>query len=397
MDGSDPSIFLVNRETNKQWNQRLELINGLANWVCSNLNPVPVKWDESNSHLKKSTEEGKLTKAYQYVYEHLAVGKMKFPLERVDPLFTQELFQDDSMIAQLTPGEYPEFQRKIRAALRTLRASPPDDTEITWASLQTGMSPATHGVVDRLRKELCERVDEPDIECDWVDQEMIGLVLRYKCMGAFSNNLHGSVPSSWMDELGNQYVECFASPFNHTFDKYYSIYEQDKVFGSMGNFFAMIELNSGRLPAGGKYEINPPWNNQMYERLEEILDVTLACQAPIEAIIVGPKWTKTSWIPGITSLILGNPNYARNSFKGQRELWYINDMTGTPFKQKTVFWVFSRYDIGDTVLNKLQLSRPTGPPRPNPKKTAPGPREVQTYRAPAPKPSNAWSRAASKS
>jgi hypothetical protein len=98
---------------------------------------------------------------------------------------------------------------------------------------------------------------------------MIGLVLRYMCLGAFDSNFHGSVPQSWAQELPG-FVECFASPFNHKFRTYYTMFEQDRDFGSSGNFFVMLERKGGILPPG-RYEMNPPWMNAMYERLQEVI------------------------------------------------------------------------------------------------------------------------------
>jgi alkaline phosphatase D len=56
-------------------------------------------------------------KAYQYVYEHFAVGKMRFPAENMDPLFTHQLYDDVSMRNMLKPGKYPRFQAKVQQAL----------------------------------------------------------------------------------------------------------------------------------------------------------------------------------------------------------------------------------------------------------------------------------------
>lgn len=363
------SLFLVNEETNKQWVQRFLKVRYLAGWVSENLKTEPVRWEGSRSHAKKRTDEGKMAKSFQYVYEHLAVGKMMHPMERVDPLFTRAQYVDDSMITQLRPGAYSDFQRVIQETITELHAGfrerryNRDSSKIEWAMIQEDMNDTARELTDQLRDSLCGRFSASEFDSDWVDQEMIGLVLRYKCMGAFSDNLHGSVPSCWMDVLGSDYVECFASPFNHKFKRYYSIYEQDRVFGSLGNFFAMVEQNNGTLPLCSKYEINPPWNNQMYERVQEILSQTLCNKSPVEAIVVGPSWTKTSWIPGLTSLIESNPQYTENSFKGERIMHYYNDMQARKFPLKTVYWVFSVAGLPDSVLKRLDLEKIISFPR----------------------------------
>jgi hypothetical protein len=368
----DPDyIFAVNRETNSHWILRHRIVSDLSYWVARHLNPETVMWEGSISHVKKSTPEGRLVKAHQYVYEHLAVGKMKYPNERVDPLFTASSYNDHSMISQLIPGSYPCFQRNVKTALtylhKHLHECCPNDPENSWEHVKSTMSPENLKIMDQLRVDLCrhtnnsvsrprKRIAATD---DWVDQQMVGLVLRYKCMGAFSDNLHGSVPACWLKELGPEYVECFASPFNHKFDRYYSIYQQDTVFGSLGNFFSMISQNDGKLPDFGKYEINPPWNNQMYQQVQKILKRTLLQRdVNIEVIIVGPNWSDTKWIPGITELLDLNPSYKHGSFGNDGRMQYINDMKAKNFHQKSVYWVFSRRGIPDHVLDILHLNRP---------------------------------------
>lgn len=365
-DDENYRLFLVNQETNYHWMRRLESLEPLAVWVSNNFRETPVKFDGSLSHTKKLTQSGKLKKGWQYVYEHLAVGKMMFPLEAVDPLFTVGQYEDESLKLQLRPGGYRAFQKMVQNTVASLHGEFMEQCKHgpTWEELEREFenelvtNQASKDMLGKLRKDLCAKMGEADPRAERVDQEMVGLVLRYKCMGAFSDNLHGSVPPSWSELLGDAWVECFASPFNHKFDKYYSIYEQDRVFGSLGNFFSMMNLTQGVLPAYGKYEMNPPWNNQMYDKLHEILERSLACQSMMEVIVIGPLWTDTQWIPGITELIELNPEYTENSFKGERKIGYRNDMTGRPFAKESVFWVFSQTGMDDGVLDRLDLPRP---------------------------------------
>ena len=350
-------IFAVNHDTNKQWKHRLALVEELAGWVYVNLNAVHASWGGRGGNDKKGTPKGMKTKARQYVYEHLAVGKMLYPMENRDPLFTCAEFEDESMILQLSPGKYPEFQQEVHAKYDQLQQyNPAHDADVTWAELEDGMNETTRVNVRRLRAEMCERWHEQDQHSDWADRQMVGLVLRYKCMGAFSDNLHGSVPDSWSFGLSIEYVECFASPFNHKFERYFSIYEQDRIFGSQGNFFTMVKQNWGMLPDFGKYEVNPPWNNQMYEQVYKILAKTMRCQVMIEAIVVGPNWKKTRWIPGITGLIESPGYYMQHSFHHAKVLQYVNDNTGVLFGQDTVFWVITQAPMDEKLLKSLHLT-----------------------------------------
>ena len=78
--------FRATENTNKQWRFRVLLVKELESWVCENLSTHHASWDRKLD--KKATLEGKRRKAAQYVIEHLALGKMKYPLEDTDPLFT---------------------------------------------------------------------------------------------------------------------------------------------------------------------------------------------------------------------------------------------------------------------------------------------------------------------
>jgi hypothetical protein len=359
--------------------QRLIIVDELAEWVKINL--ANVEFQGSRSHMKKMTDKGRKKKSLQYVYEYLAVGKMFFPFDKFDPLFTSKYYKDTSMELQLINGQYSEFIREVNSSIQGLHEVFKTqvfgaEDEITWEDLEAQLmkmrisetedsemekvcsileTRAVKDKIQNLRRALHFKTRKSD---DWVEQQLIGLVLRYACMGAFGNNLHGSVSSDWPRLLGDDYVECFASPFNHKFPKYYSIYEQDRVFGSLGNFFAFMEKTEYILPSDGKYEINPVWNNQMYEQIQLILDKTLASKSKIQAIIVGPDWEDTTWIPGITELIGLNHEYSENSFAGLNKVGYRNDMMNSRFSQDTRYWVFSTVMMDDSILEKLEIPNP---------------------------------------
>ena len=336
--------FRATENTNKQWRFRVLLVKELESWVCENLSTHHASWDRKLD--KKATLEGKRRKAAQYVIEHLALGKMKYPLEETDPLFTENRYDDESMELQLKPGMYPAFQAHVQRQLqRVMEFNPMRVPVVTWREVSQGLS--INGL-SRLQ-ELCDQLD------DQVDKltEMIGLVLRYQCMGGFSDNFHGSVPSSWGTVLG-KFTECFASPFNHKFENYYSMFEQDRVFGSRGNFFRMIEQNGGVIPPGG-YEINPPWMNAMYERLAEIIEESLLKGNRMQLIIVGPNWTDTRWIPRLDMLLQSVEIYRRHSFSNGKKIRYNHDMSGDQFFLDSVYWVFASKPIGENVLKELKL------------------------------------------
>jgi hypothetical protein len=127
----------------------------------------------------------------------------------------------------------------------------------------------------------------PTAPANWTEDQMTGLVLHYKYVCGFGDKLHGSVSSEWAAALGTDWVEYFASPFNHKFNVYYSVLAHDRVFkfGSKGNFSGLICGRDNVLSAGNN-KINPPWNNQMFETVHQIMRVSMDRRGYILAIIV---------------------------------------------------------------------------------------------------------------
>ena len=341
-----PRTYEVNQFTHQQWMKRHQLVERLAAWVQLRL--------DDDKRGRKETGSEREGKALQYVYEHFAVGKMKYPVENMDPLFTHQLYEDASMINMLKREEYPRFQAQVQQAILDFDSFVPDSLiTVTMEDALRGLSRANKERIEEVQAEF-ERVN-PRKSATWKHEQVIGLVLRYKCMGGFSDNLHGSVPYAW-SRLLPDYVECFASPFNHKFRTYYSMYEQDRVFGSLGNFFTMIHAAEGILPSG-KYEINPPWNNEMYESLVKIFRASLGTQ-DIHAVIVGPNWKDASWCStDFEKLQREFPAYTARSLKDVHLVWYVNDATRETFPQVTAYWVFSKTGMSDDLLRELGLKR----------------------------------------
>lgn len=116
----------------------------------------------------------------------------------------------------------------------------------------------------------------------------------------------------------------------------------------------MVEQNGGVIPPG-KYEMNPPWMNAMYERLADIIEKSLLKQSGIQAIIVGPDWTDTKWIPRFDVLLERFETCGRHSFRGRKRLQYSHDMSGDSFSLDSVFWVLSQGPAGSSVFSMLSL------------------------------------------
>lgn len=92
------------------------------------------------------------------------------------------------------------------------------------------------------------------------------LYRRYSVLDGVS--LQWAIPNRVYRILEN-YLSCttelFASPFNAKLPKYYSLFEKDKVFGSLGNFFNEDPSKFAR----GCYEINPPFIDCLFSKISE--------------------------------------------------------------------------------------------------------------------------------
>lgn len=375
-----PELYKVNAQTHKQWVKRRQLIGHLASWVFHHLDPCKRPSDEPVTR--------RYGKAHQYVYEHFAIGKMKYPLEGMDPFFTHAAYVDSSMANMLREGLYPVFQQLVWSCIGRFEWFNPDSVgAIELCAVLRCYEKPVQAKITELRARL--RALHPAKPEAWHENQTLGLILRYECMGGFTDNLHGSVPAAWSQHLGpDACIECFASPFNHKFTAYHSLYSMDSVFGSRGNFFEMVARARGGLLPAGSYEMNPPWNNEMYEELVAILGRSIPVHA-IQAIIVGPNWPDAAWCGhGLSDVVLQHEAYARNSFQNVGRLAYVNDAQGGKFSLDTAYWVicptgeFSSH----AALEKLRLFRPGREPARERRRALPPPPPPRRQRTSIKKP-----------
>uniref|UniRef100_A0A6C0J4Z4 PCIF1 WW domain-containing protein n=1 Tax=viral metagenome TaxID=1070528 RepID=A0A6C0J4Z4_9ZZZZ len=77
--------------------------------------------------------------------------------------------------------------------------------------------------------------------------------------------LQWAVPQQLMLFLKQQLnctTELFASPINHYYDKYYSLFEMDRIYGSKGNFFTAKDNDFKE----GCFQINPPFIDSLFTK-----------------------------------------------------------------------------------------------------------------------------------
>ena len=87
---------------------------------------------------------------------------------------------------------------------------------------------------------------------------IFSMALRYDCLSKTKSAYQAALPHKLMQRLSTKLGvnhECFASPLNHYFPSYCSVFhDTDHYFGSKGSFYSYA-------PAEGVYECNPPFDN----------------------------------------------------------------------------------------------------------------------------------------
>jgi hypothetical protein len=354
----------VNRETNRAWLERVKLVRELVAWVGSNLKEIPVKrWMKP-----RDVEQLRESKAAQYVYGYLCLGKMLFPEDNADPLFTDpkiRVYSDYQMFTQLKPGMYHKFVEEVSERFHSVQMGKYVEYA-TWHRVTNGLPRNCMTILARLQDELCDRhgfsrATLGKSQDDFVSQNMIGLVLRGQCIGAFDNNLHGSVKAGWQDIVSRvgEFTECFASPFNHKFDTYYSMFEEDRAFGSLGNFFTMVQRNRGVLPPGN-YQMNPVFTNAVFERVADILKASIVNGHNLFCIVVTANWTDAPFYGQLKSL-MEHDAYTEHSVAASKNVEFVHDMRQSrdvrdaafSFTTDTAYWIFSTEELPDGLVNAL--------------------------------------------
>lgn len=102
-------------------------------------------------------------------------------------------------------------------------------------------------------------------------EDIVGLVHRYS-FACTAYQFFWSIPPSVYEAVNDdrlEVIEAFASPFNNNLDKYCSLYDEDRMFGSLGNFFDVI--CSPRGEKRRRWIINPPFTNSVMNKVRDVL------------------------------------------------------------------------------------------------------------------------------
>jgi len=110
-------------------------------------------------------------------------------------------------------------------------------------------------------------------------------------------SLQWAVPVSVLKYLNKEFgcmTEIFASPINAYYNRYYSLYDVDKKFGSKGSFFDAPDSDF----VTGCYQVNPPFIDIVFTetsaKILRYLDIADASGYKLTFIYIMPNWDNLS-------------------------------------------------------------------------------------------------------
>lgn len=120
-------------------------------------------------------------------------------------------------------------------------------------------------------------------------------VLRYASLG--QGGQQWALNRTLMDEIRKRGIslEAFASPFNNYFEKYFSIFQGDEPFGSLGSFFTISDDALTEMVAKTGLYANPPFTPAALTRMSERVAMLVARLPKVKIVIITPTWTDAAW------------------------------------------------------------------------------------------------------
>ena len=290
------------QHANKLWKRRLDVVLFMEEWIAVHLKPRGA-YDRVDR-----TRDALLAKGREYLYGHLFWGRMRFGAKKSggeggDPLFYDyddgEEDEDVTLREQLVDGAYGAFVETLARCRRLhLVEGGSDDSrfdepvlleDVEEKYVQIMMNPNYNRLRCRLHSLIHDRAIRTCV--------LVGLILRYRCIGGFESNLHGSVPT-----LLPGFTECFASPLNHRSEIYHSFFDDDVggVFNARPDFFRTAVDNNVLPP--GDYHINPPFHEGVLDAVAAIVKSSFESGAAIRAVVVVPRWRDAAFIATLDSV-----------------------------------------------------------------------------------------------
>jgi hypothetical protein len=113
-------------------------------------------------------------------------------------------------------------------------------------------------------------------------EELTKCCLRYYTVGM--RGQQWALNTETLSKFPTTTVECFASPFNNYFNEYYSLFEEDKAFGSLGRFSKDVAIVDDRV-----YYLNPPFTPRILEMIPDTIKTMKKC------VVITPNWDDSEW------------------------------------------------------------------------------------------------------
>lgn len=129
------------------------------------------------------------------------------------------------------------------------------------------------------------------------EDQLTRCTLRYATLG--QGGQQWALNRDAMARIGKQGIttEAFASPFNNYFPKYFSIFQADRPFGSLGSFFTA----DPELLQKGLYA-NPPFTEAALRAMTRRLCDAARRYPTAKFVIVTPTWQDAPWYAELSEL-----------------------------------------------------------------------------------------------
>lgn len=165
-----------------------------------------------------------------------------------------------------------------------------DGHQVSWASDSTVFNTRISGLHLEALRTLYSTHSQDDADQQHFNRRLFCLLMRYDAVGGPMYQC--SITEKTFEVLRSQFgvaKECFASPFNHNADVYWSAFpDTDVFFGSQGSFFT--SLQSPLVMEGGSFYANPPFVEEYMRLLRDYMEKILTMPVPVSFAVMIPTW-----------------------------------------------------------------------------------------------------------
>lgn len=215
-----------------------------------------------------------------------------------NPVFDVQLIHEliEKGCPQMVAHEVEVWLRKQTALVHTEPVKKKNALEVKKIEGDTTVTLEGQPITLTLNREIYRKLEEKHSVLEDI----------YQCV-LFYNQLQGkglqwALPPrlfSYLERKLQCTTEVFASPINHYYSRYYSLFEVDKSFGSLGSFFDApnSEFESGC------FQVNPPFIDSIFtkttQRILSLLQEAKAAERELTFVYVMPLWTQfrtVNWV-----------------------------------------------------------------------------------------------------